>query len=55
MLLGALGLTGVMVLAAVVLAVALAIGLFWFRSKWGNPFPASSQGSDEGGRGTITR
>lgn len=53
-LLGALGLTGVMILAAVLLAIAMAAGLFWFRAKWGNPFPSSSQDSEEG-RGRITR
>jgi hypothetical protein len=43
-----------MILAAIVLAAVFAGGLFWFRAKWGNPFPSSSQDLDDGG-GTITR
>jgi hypothetical protein len=52
-----LGLTGVFVLAAVVLAVLMAGALFWFRFKWSDPFPAASSqrpGEDTHG-GRITR
>ena len=41
-LLGALGLTGLFVVAAVVAALLLAAGLFYFRFKFGDPFPAAS-------------
>lgn len=55
-LIGSLGLVGVLVLSAVVLAVVMAGGLFWFRSRFSDPFPAASSqrpGEDTGGR--ITR
>jgi hypothetical protein len=56
-LLGSLGLTGVLVLSAVVLALFFAGGLYLFRFKFGDPFPSASQqrpGEDAQG-GRITR
>jgi hypothetical protein len=42
-LLGALGLTGVLVLSAVVLALVFAGGLYLYRLKFADPFPSASQ------------
>jgi hypothetical protein len=42
-LLGALGLTGIMVLGAVVLAVLFAGALYLFRLKFSDPFPSASE------------
>jgi hypothetical protein len=56
-LLGSLGLTGVLVLSAVVLAFLFAGGLYLFRFKFGDPFPSASDqrpGEDNHG-GRITR
>ena len=56
-LIGALGLTGVLIVSAVVLALLLAAGLFLFRFTFGNPFPSASE-QPPGGSGTgghITR
>ena len=48
-LIGALGLTGVLVLSAVALALVFAGGLYLFRLKFGNPYPsASSQHPGDG-------
>lgn len=41
-LLGALGLTGVLVLSGVVLALLFAGALYLFRLKFGDPFPSAS-------------
>ncbi len=57
-LLGSLGLTGVLVLSGVVLAVVFAGALYLFRFKFGDPFPSASQqrpGEDSGPAGRITR
>ena len=56
-LFGALGLTGILVLSAVVLALIFAGGLFLFRSRFGEPFPSASgqQPGEEGQGGRITR
>ena len=55
-LVGALGLTGVLVLSAVALALLFAGGLYLFRLKFGNPFPsASQQQPGEDHQGGITR
>jgi hypothetical protein len=56
-LIGALGLTGVLVLGAVLLAAIFAGLLFLFRFKFGNPFPSASQQQpgDEGHTTHITR
>jgi hypothetical protein len=56
-LVGSLGLTGVFVLSAVLLALVFAGGLFVFRLKFGDPFPSASgqrPGEDSQG-GRITR
>jgi hypothetical protein len=56
-LLGSLGLTGVLVLSALVLAMLFAGGLYLFRFKFGDPFPSASEqrpGEDSQG-GRITR
>jgi hypothetical protein len=56
-LLGSLGLTGVLVLSAVVLALLFAGGLYLFRFKFGDPFPSASDqrpGEDNHG-GRLTR
>jgi hypothetical protein len=56
-LLGSLGLTGVLVLSAVVLALIFAGGLYLFRFKFGDPFPSASAqrpGEDSQG-GRVTR
>ena len=56
-LLGSLGLTGVLVLGAVVLALVFAGGLYFFRFKFSDPFPSASEqrpGEDSQG-GRITR
>jgi len=42
-LIGSLGLAGVLVLAGVLLAIVFAGGLFFFRFKFGNPFPSASE------------
>jgi hypothetical protein len=56
-LLGALGLTGIFVLAAVLLALLMAGVLFWFRFKWGDPYPAASsqRPGEDTHSGHITR
>jgi hypothetical protein len=56
-LIGALGLTGVLVLGAVLLAAIFAAVLVLFRFKFGNPFPSASrqQPGDEGHTTHITR
>jgi hypothetical protein len=56
-LLGALGLTGVLVVSAMILALLFAGGLYLFRFKFGNPFPSASEQrpGDEGQAGRITR
>ncbi len=56
-LIGALGLTGVLVLGAVLLAAIFAGLLFLVRSKFGDPFPSASQQlpGDEGHTTHITR
>jgi hypothetical protein len=56
-LIGALGLTGALVLGAVVLALVFAAALFVFRWKFGNPFPSASEQrpGDDGHSGHITR
>jgi hypothetical protein len=56
-LIGSLGLTGVLVLSAVVLALVFAGSLYLFRSKFGDPFPSASDqrpGEDNHG-GRLTR
>jgi hypothetical protein len=56
-LLGSLGLTGVLVLSALVLAMLFAGGLYLFRFKFGDPFPSASEqrpGEDSQG-GRLTR
>jgi hypothetical protein len=56
-LLGALGLTGVLVLSAVLLALVFAGGLYLFRLKFADPFPSASEQrpGEEGQGGRITR
>jgi hypothetical protein len=56
-LIGALGLTGVLILGALILAVLFAAVLFFFRFKFGNPFPSASQQQpgDDGQTSHITR
>jgi hypothetical protein len=56
-LVGALGLTGMFVLGAVLLALVFAGGLYLFRFKFGEPFPSASEQrpGDEGQGGRITR
>jgi hypothetical protein len=55
-LLGSLGLVGVLVLGAVVLAVLFAGGLYLFRWQFGDPFPSASEEAPGEGRGhRITR
>jgi hypothetical protein len=56
-LIGALGLTGVLILAAVLLAAVFAGILFFFRFKFRNPLPSASQQQpgDEGHTTHITR
>ena len=55
-LVGSLGLTGVLVLSGVVLALLFAGGLYLFRLKFGDPFPsASQQQPGDGHQGGITR
>ena len=56
-LIGALGLTGFLVVSAFVLALLFAAGLFLYRFKFGDPFPSASEqrpGEDHTG-GHITR
>jgi len=56
-LVGSLGLTGVLVLSAVGLAILFAGALFLFRLKFGDPYPSASEqrpGEDSQG-GRITR
>jgi hypothetical protein len=55
-LLGSLGLAGVLILAALVLAILFAGGLFLFRFKFGDPFPSASEQhpGDEDRSGRIT-
>lgn len=56
-LLGSLGLVGVLVLSAIVLALVFAGGLYLFRSQFGEPFPSASEQrpGEEGQGGRITR
>jgi len=56
-LLGALGLTGILVLSAVLLALEFAGGLYLFRLKFADPFPSASEQrpGEEGQGGRITR
>ena len=56
-LLGALGLTGNLVLSAVLLALVFAGGLYLFRLKFADPFPSASEQrpGEEGQGGRITR
>ena len=56
-LVGALGLTGVLVLSGVALALLFAGGLYLFRLKFGDPFPSASEQrpGDSGPAGRITR
>ena len=56
-LLGALGLTGILVLSAVLLALVFAGGLYLFRLKFADPFPSASEQrpGEEGQGGRITR
>jgi hypothetical protein len=56
-LLGALGLTGVLVLSGIALALLFAGGLYLFRFKFGDPFPSASEQrpGDSGPAGRITR
>ena len=56
-LLGALGLTGSLVLSAVLLALVFAGGLYLFRLKFADPFPSASEQrpGEEGQGGRITR
>ena len=42
-LIGSLGLIGVLVLGAVLLAVVFAGGLYLYRLKFGDPFPSASE------------
>jgi hypothetical protein len=56
-LIGALGLTGFLVVTGLVLALVFAAGLFVYRLKFGDPFPSASEqrpGEDHTG-GHITR
>lgn len=56
-LIGSIGLTGVLVVSAVVLALIFAGGLFLYRLKFSDPFPSASEqrpGEDSQG-GRITR
>jgi hypothetical protein len=55
-LVGALGLTGVLVLSGIALALLFAGALFWFRLKFGDPFPSASEQrpGDGGPAGRIT-
>jgi len=56
-LIGSLGLVGLLVLSAVVLALLFAGGLYVYRMKFGDPFPSASEqrpGEDSQG-GHITR
>lgn len=56
-LIGSIGLTGVLIVSAVVLALFFAGGLFLYRLKFGDPFPSASEQrpgeNSQGGR--ITR
>jgi hypothetical protein len=56
-LVGALGLTGILVLSAVLLALVFAGGLYLFRLKFADPFPSASEQrpGEEGQAGRITR
>ncbi|HUR35185.1 MAG TPA: hypothetical protein VM032_15385 [Vicinamibacterales bacterium] len=56
-LLGSLGLVGVLVLSAVVLALLFAGGLYLYRLNFGDPFPSASEQrpGDDGQAGRITR
>ena len=53
-LLGALGLTGLLVLSGIVLALVFAGTLYLIRFKFGNPFPSASE-QRPGESGRITR
>ena len=56
-LLGSLGLVGLLVLSAVLLAVVFAGGLYVYRLKFGDPFPSASEQrpGEESTGGHITR
>ncbi|MBS1818961.1 MAG: hypothetical protein JSU08_13595 [Acidobacteria bacterium] len=56
-LLGSLGLVGVLVLSAVVLALVFAGGLYLYRLWFADPFPSASEQrpGDGGSAGHITR
>jgi hypothetical protein len=56
-LVGALGLTGVLVLSGVVLALLFAGGLYLFRLKFADPFPSASEQrpGESSPPGSITR
>lgn len=56
-LLGSLGLVGLLVLSAVVLALLFAGGLYVYRLRFGDPFPSASEQrpGDGGPAGSITR
>lgn len=56
-LVGSLGLAGAMVLAAVLLALVFAGGLYLFRLKFGEPFPSASEHTSgaDGHGGGVTR
>ena len=56
-LLGSLGLVGLMVVSAVVLALLFAGGLYVYRQWFGDPFPSASEQrpGDGGSAGSITR
>lgn len=49
-LIGALGLTGVLVLAAAVAAFVAACLVFWFRSRYSTPFPTADQAREDDAR-----
>ncbi len=56
-LLGSLGLVGLLVVSAVVLAGLFAGGLYLYRLKFADPFPSASaqRPGDSGPAGSITR
>lgn len=56
-LLGSLGLVGLLVLSALVLAGLFAGGLYVYRLKFADPFPSASEQrpGDSGPAGSITR
>ncbi len=56
-LLGSLGLVGLLVVSALVLAALFAGGLYIYRLKFADPFPSASEQrpGDSGPAGSITR